>query len=63
MGLAMTWGLVHSFGFAALAVCFALALGTLVFSVEPGEGEVADVAERHRGRALPDAPTTYMGGL
>jgi hypothetical protein len=47
ISVAMTWGLVASFGWISLAICFTLALGTLIFStgvaeVEPARSEIND---------------------
>ena len=63
-GLAMTWGLVASFGVISLAVCFALALGTLLFSTEAGEDEdELAFTGASFGDARFGAPSTFMGGL
>ena len=62
VGLAMTWGLVATFGVMSLVVCYAIALGTLLFSTEPGEDEVVMSTPRHGGNGF-GAPTTFMGGL
>lgn len=37
VGLALTLSLVWGFGLASVAICFALALASLVFSTEAGE--------------------------
>lgn len=62
VGLAMTWGLVASFGLVSLVVCFALALGTLLFSTEPGEDEVLSTNYQPRDNHF-GSPSTFMGGL
>ncbi len=62
VGLAMTWGLVASFGIVSLAVCFALALGTLLFSTEPGDDELVEHNFRPRENMFA-SPSTFMGGL
>jgi len=63
-GLAMTWGLVASFGVISLAVCFALALGTLLFSTEAGEDEdELSMAGASFGDHRFGTPSTFMGGL
>lgn len=62
VGLAMTWGLVATFGIMSIAVCFALALGTLLFSTEPGDGEVVGVNYSSRENLF-GSPSTFMGGL
>lgn len=37
--IAMTWGLVATFGWISITICFALALGSLVFSSGHAERE------------------------
>jgi hypothetical protein len=45
VGVAMTWGLVLSLGWMALAGCFIVALATVMFSLEFDEQELSDGAE------------------
>lgn len=64
LGLSMTLAMVVNFGVVSLAVCFALALGTLLFSTEAAEGE-DEMAMA--GASFNDnrfgTPSTFMGGL
>ena len=62
VGLAMTWGLVATFGVMSIAVCFALALGTLLFSTEPGDDELVSPTYQLRDNQF-GLPSTFMGGL
>ena len=62
VGLAMTWALVANFGIVALAVCFALSLGTLLFSTEPGDDELVNHNFQPRDNMFA-SPSTFMGGL
>jgi predicted histidine transporter YuiF (NhaC family) len=62
VGVATTWGLVTSFGLISIALCFALALGTLIFSTRSEEDEIALSAKIH-GRPFTTGPTTRMSGL
>ena len=61
-GVAMTWGLVSTFGVVSIAVCFALALASLLFSTEAGEDEVVQPVLNHRENVF-GTPSTFMGGL
>jgi hypothetical protein len=54
--------LVYSFGFVSILVCFALALGTLIFSNGPGDEESLRFAAAE-GAAARGEPSTFMGGL
>jgi hypothetical protein len=58
----MTWGLVANFGLISIAVCFFLALGTLIFSTGSSDTEVPASA-RGQGEHYFAEPSTYMGGL
>lgn len=60
--VALTWGLVAAFGWVSLAVCFALALGSLVFSSDPVEEETEGPA-RHRKEGYFDPSSATQGGL
>ncbi|MDM0037627.1 hypothetical protein QTH89_14470 [Variovorax sp. J22G21] len=55
----ITVGLVYVFGIAAVMVCFALALGTLIFST----GESNDPMAREREQDSSFAGTTLAGSL
>lgn len=54
--------LVYGFGFVAIPVCFALALGTLLFSNGPADEESVRFAAAH-GRDRTGEPSTFMGAL
>lgn len=62
ISVAMTWGLVASFGWISLAVCFTLALGTLIFSTGGAEVELAR-SETNDGTLCFGSPSTQIGGL
>jgi hypothetical protein len=62
VGIAMTWGLVASFGLISLAVCFAFALATLIFSTRADESEGV-ISTTGRGGKYAAASKTYLGGL
>ncbi|MGJ7491376.1 hypothetical protein [Variovorax sp. ZT4R33] len=54
--------MVYSFGFLSIPVCFALALGTLLFSNGPADEEsVRFAAAQRRDRA--GEPSSFMGAL
>ena len=61
--VAMTWGLVATFGWISIAVCFFLALGTLVFSSGNAEDEEAQGPVRHRTESYFDGSSAPQGGL
>lgn len=54
--------LVYSFGFVSIAVCFALALGTLIFSNGPADEESRRFAAAE-GAGNFGEPSTFIGGL
>ncbi|MGI4778222.1 MAG: hypothetical protein ACRYGA_08890 [Janthinobacterium lividum] len=64
LGLSMTLALVVNFGIISIAVCFALALGTLLFSTEAAEGEdeMAMAGASFNNNRF-GSPSTFMGGL
>jgi hypothetical protein len=47
VGVAMTWGLVLSLGWMALAGCFVVAFATIMFSIEIDEQELDDASESY----------------
>jgi hypothetical protein len=55
VGVAMTWGLVLSLGWMALAGCFIVALATVMFSLETDEQELSGVAVKDYS-AVPSSP-------
>jgi len=57
VGVAMTWGLVTTFGLISMAICFALALGSLIFSTESEEHKVAKVADASSRKLFRSAST------
>lgn len=61
VGAVMTWGLLANFGFMSIVVCFALALGTLLFSNEPADDEVTADYSQMENQLAP--LSTFMGGL
>lgn len=61
--VAMTWGLVATFGWISIGVCFLLALGSLVFSSGKAEDEEARGPARHRKESYFDASSAPQGGL
>jgi hypothetical protein len=62
VGIAMTWGLVASFGWVAIAVCFVLALATLIFSTGEDEVEIVRSRTDRHVQYLAEASTS-MGSL
>jgi hypothetical protein len=62
ISVGMTWGLVASLGWVSIAVCFALALATLIFSTETEESEFASSGTAEGARYFA-APATHLGGL
>jgi hypothetical protein len=62
ISIAMTWGLVASFGWISLAVCFTLALATLIFSTGGAEVEIARSATKD-GTLCFGSPSTQVGSL
>lgn len=61
--VAMTWGLVATFGWISLAACFFLALGTLVFSTGSADDDEAKGPTRHRKDGYFDVSSAPQGGL
>ncbi len=59
--VATTWGLVATFGWISIAVCFILALGSLVFSSGQAEDEPQGPV-RQRDEHFFDATTASQGG-
>jgi hypothetical protein len=62
ISVAMTWGLVATFGWLSLAVCFTLALATLIFSTGGEEIEVAR-SQINDGTLCFGSPSTQIGNL
>lgn len=54
--------LVYSFGFISIPMCFALALGTLLFSNGPADEEAVRFATA-QGRERAGEPSSFMGVL
>jgi hypothetical protein len=61
--VAMTWGLVATFGWISIAACFLLALGSLVFSSGTAADDEAKGPARHREERYFDASSAPQGGL
>lgn len=62
ISVAMTWGLVASFGWLSLVVCFTLALATLIFSTGVEDTEVARPGTSD-GTLCFGSPSTQIGNL
>ena len=60
--IAMTWGLVATFGWISIVVCFGLALGSLVLSCGAAEDD-APAPARLRQDGFFDANSTPQGSL
>jgi hypothetical protein len=62
VSVAMTWALVASFGWVAIAVCFALALASLMFSTEDTDVETVRSGTDRDAHYFAQA-STNMGSL